>query len=210
MDQQAVHDAAAVDEQAGDASVSRADGALDLLAATSRHIALLAAWIAMCGSLFFSEVLGWVPCELCWYQRILMYPLAVILAVGILRRDRGLHLYVLPLSVLGAAVALYHHLLIKTSWFPPPRCTLGVPCNVDYLNRFGFITIPFLALIAFLIITLMMIAWALLQLPEGEPGDEDLAGAGAAPARWLDASRMAVPMIVVAVVLAFMLGSTFV
>lgn len=126
------------------------------LAPFSPHIALLAAWTALCGSLFFSQVLGWIPCTLCWYQRILMYPLAVIIAVGILRRDPALHLYVLPLSSLGACVSLYHYLLIKTHLFPPPPCTVGVPCTVDYLNWLGFINIPLLALTAFLIIASMM------------------------------------------------------
>src|SRR5690242_3379939 len=140
----------------------------DLLGATSRHIALLTAWIAMCGSLFFSEVIGWAPCELCWYQRILMYPLALILPVGILRRDPKLHLYVLPLSLLGAPLSLYHYLLIKTDLFTPPRCSSGIPCTVDYLDWFGFINIPFLALTAFVIISMMMAAWALLGLPDAD------------------------------------------
>ncbi|HMQ31246.1 MAG TPA: disulfide oxidoreductase [Chloroflexaceae bacterium] len=124
----------------------------------SRYIALLAACLATGGSLFFSEALGWVPCTLCWYQRILMYPLSLLLAVGLLRRDAGLPLLVLPLSVSGAGVSLYHYLLIKTDWFPPPPCRAGVPCTVDYIDLFGFINIPFLALTAFLIITLMMVA----------------------------------------------------
>lgn len=73
-----------------DSETSGSIDLLDRLGLVSRHIALLAAWIATCGSLFFSEVLGWVPCVLCWYQRILMYPLALLLAIGIVRRDRGL------------------------------------------------------------------------------------------------------------------------
>jgi disulfide bond formation protein DsbB len=126
----------------------------------SRYVALLAACLATGGSLFFSEALGWLPCTLCWYQRILMYPLSVLLAVGLLRRDAGLPLLVLPLSISGAGVSLYHYLLIKTNWFPPPPCRAGVPCTVDYIDIFGFINIPFLALTAFLIITLMMVvAW---------------------------------------------------
>lgn len=129
---------------------------LAIVIAISRHVALVTAWIAMSGSLFFSEVFGWPPCTLCWYQRILMYPLACILAIGIFRRDRGLYLYVLPLALFGACISLYHYLLIKTTWFPPPPCTNGIPCTVDYLNLFGFINIPFLALTAFLIISLMM------------------------------------------------------
>jgi disulfide bond formation protein DsbB len=126
----------------------------------SRYVALLAACLATGGSLFFSEVLGWLPCTLCWYQRIAMYPLSVLLAVGILRRDAGLPLLVLPLSVSGASISLYHYLLIKTDWFPPPPCRAGVPCTVDYIDLLGFINIPFLALTAFLIITLaMVVAW---------------------------------------------------
>jgi disulfide bond formation protein DsbB len=178
--------------------------ALDrVLSLASRHIALLAAWIAMCGSLFMSEVLGWQPCVLCWYQRILMYPLALILAIGIVRRDRAIHYYVLPFSLIGACISLYHYLLIKTDWFPPPPCTVGIPCTVDYLDWFGFINIPFLALVAFLIITLMMSAWALI-LPAPETDTR------AAPSARFDSARLAVGMIVVAVVVAFMLASTFV
>ena len=179
------------------------DRLLDTLGAASRHIALLAAWTAMCGSLFMSEVLGWLPCVMCWYQRILMYPLAIILAVGILRRDRGVHFYVLPFSLVGICVSLYHYLLIKTSWFPPPPCVAGIPCTVDYLDWFGFINVPFLALVAFLIISVMMSMWA---SQAGEPEAE----AQPAPAARFDSSRLAVGMIIVAVIVAFMVGSTFV
>jgi disulfide bond formation protein DsbB len=184
------------------------DASIDMLGAASRHIALFAAWTATCGSLFFSEVLGWRPCVLCWYQRILMYPLAILLAVGIARRDRGLHVYVLPFSLAGMCVSLYHYLLIRTDWFPPPPCASDVPCTVDYLNWLGFINIPFMALTAFVIITCMMVtlAWSappVLEEVADLPGD-------ARPAARLDNATMAAAMIVVAVVLAFLVGSTFV
>ncbi|HZB95404.1 MAG TPA: disulfide oxidoreductase [Herpetosiphonaceae bacterium] len=160
-------------EDAAEGDVGRM-GAVDRfflsLAPFSRYIALLAAWTALCGSLFFSQVIGWIPCTLCWYQRILMYPLAVIIAVGILRRDRALHLYVLPLSILGATVSLYHYLLIKTHLFPSPPCMVGVPCTVDYLNLLGFINIPLLALTAFLIIASMMA----LSLAAPTPVEEEM------------------------------------
>ncbi len=198
-------------------NVSRTDSFVDLLGATSRHIALLAAWIAMSGSLFFSEVLGWIPCLLCWYQRILMYPLAIILAVGIFRRDPKIHWYVLPFSVVGAGVSLYHYLLIKTDWFPPPPCTEGVSCSVDYIDWLGFINIPLMALTAFLIITCMMVVWATIQPTEEEIILDDLAEESAdadeyqtPPTAWFDGSRLATVMIIVSVVLAFVLGSTFV
>jgi disulfide bond formation protein DsbB len=187
------------------------DDVVDTLGATSRHVALLAAWIAMCGSLFFSEVLGWQPCLLCWYQRILMYPLAILLAIGIIRRDRGLHIYVLPFSIAGIGVSLYHYLLIKTDWLPPPPCTVGVPCTVDYLDWLGFINIPFLALTAFLIITCMMLTFAWLQ-PVAATDTEALndGETGTAIPVSLDTGYLAVVMIIVSVILAFMLGSTFV
>ncbi len=181
---------------------------LAMLGAVSNHVALLTAWIAMSGSLFFSEVLGWPPCVLCWYQRILMYPLTLILAVGILRRDQSMYLYVLPFSLLGALTSLYHYLLTKTTWFPPPPCTVGVSCTVDYLNWFGFINIPFLALTAFLIITLMMILSILATSDDAAFAEElDDAAPASVPAlaRGLDISAMAVGVIIVGVVSSFVL-----
>ena len=71
-------------------------------------IALAAAWTATLGSLYLSEILKFVPCTLCWYQRILMYPLAIILLVGLLRRDKGVFLYALPFSIMGIGVSTYH------------------------------------------------------------------------------------------------------
>lgn len=133
---------------------------------SSLYVALLAAWIAMLGSLYFSEVAHYVPCVLCWYQRILMYPLTIVLAIGLLRRDENLPWLVLPFSVLGIGVSTYHVLLEKTDWFSSAAtCQVGVPCTVLWINWFGFITIPFLALIAFLIITVMSI----VALQAGEP-----------------------------------------
>jgi len=123
---------------------------------SSLYIALLAAWIAMLGSLFFSEVMGYIPCTLCWYQRIIMYPLTAIIAVGILRRDTGLPIYILPFSVLGIVVSSYHYLLQKTDLFGGvSACQEGIPCSTMWFNWFGFVTIPFLALLAFLTITMM-------------------------------------------------------
>jgi disulfide bond formation protein DsbB len=158
-------------------------GAIGLITAACRHVALLAALLAMGGSLFFSEVLGWLPCQLCWYQRILMYPLTLLLLVGILRRDRSLHFYVLPLSLAGMAVSLYHYLEVMKLIEPSP-CVGAVPCSIDYLTGIltgplGFIKIPFLALVAFTIISIMMGNFALA-------GDEALPTSprGESLARW--------------------------
>ena len=145
---------------------------LSRIGAYSRYVALLAAWIASCGSLYMSEALGWVPCLLCWYQRILMYPLALITAVGILTNDRRMHRYLLVLSAPGMLMSLYHYLYQKTDFVRtllPTSCVIGVPCSADYLNWLGgVVTIPFLALIAFIVITLSAIASRLADEPEGE------------------------------------------
>lgn len=122
------------------------------------YIAFLQALVATLGSLYTSEIAQLVPCLLCWYQRILMYPLVLILAVGIYRRDKGLPYYVLPLSVLGFFIALYHYLLqrgvIPESIIP---CSLGISCASRLVEWYGFITIPFLSLIAFAVISLCML-----------------------------------------------------
>lgn len=158
---------------------------------SSLYIALLAAWIAMLGSLYFSEVAHYIPCTLCWYQRILMYPQTLILAIGLLRRDENTPLLVLPFSLLGIFVSTYHVLLEKTDWFSgAATCQVGVPCTVIWINWFGFLTIPFLALIAFLVITIM----AIIARQAGEP----------APAEE-EPGRVWVPVfaVIAAVVLAF-------
>lgn len=137
------------------------------------HLALLAAWIATVGSLYFSEQMHFVPCRLCWFQRIFMYPLAVILPIGILRRDRGVTLYVLPLTLIGAAIALYHRLVQAGVLDESAACQVAVPCSGRYINWLGFITIPTLALTAFLIIALgasaVFRAWRSGRLRDADP-----------------------------------------
>lgn len=123
---------------------------------------LLFAWItaiiAMGGSLFFSERMGFIPCVLCWYQRILMYPLVLFLGIAFYRNDRSIYKYVLPVSALGILVSGTHYALQKIpSMQEFSVCTSGVPCSGQYINLLGFITIPFLALLAFTIITIMML-----------------------------------------------------
>lgn len=126
----------------------------------SLHLAWIVALISMFGSLYFSEIQHLPPCSLCWYQRILMYPLVVILAIGMLRRDTKLHQYVLPFSIGGTAVALYHNLLyykILPEGVQP--CSLGVSCTSVQLQWFGLITIPMLSLAAFAVISVCVLAY---------------------------------------------------
>ncbi|MCM3568256.1 disulfide oxidoreductase [Neobacillus mesonae] len=121
----------------------------------------IAAIIATLGSLYFSEVMHFVPCTLCWYQRIFMYPLAIILGIAVYRNDTGISKYVLPISVIGLLISGYHTLLQKIPAMKQfEMCTSGVPCSQDYLNWFGFITIPLLAFVAFAIITVCMVILA--------------------------------------------------
>jgi disulfide bond formation protein DsbB len=122
------------------------------------YLAWLVAIAATVGSLYFSEIRLFVPCTLCWWQRIFMYPLVVVLGVATFRQDGQVWRTTLPLSVIGLATATYHYLLQKVPAIAPPAsCALGVPCNVQYINWFGFVTIPFLALVAFALITVAMV-----------------------------------------------------
>lgn len=134
------------------------------------YMAMIAAWIATCGSLFMSEAIGWIPCQWCWYQRILMYPIAVILPIGLLRRDRNVAVYSLMLSIIGICASTYHILLQKVPWFARfETCVIGVPCSADYLNWLGFITIPMLAWVAFAAI----IIGSLMALRANRSSDEN-------------------------------------
>ena len=127
------------------------------------YFALLAAWVATCGSLYMSEVLAWEPCHWCWNQRIAMYPLAALLALGLIKKDRNLPHYALLLAVPGACASVYHILLQKVPYFKAlETCAQANPCSGDYLIRLGipFVTIPMLALTAFVIVIVMsLLAW---------------------------------------------------
>ena len=118
---------------------------------------LFTAWaasmIALFGSLYFSEIRQYEPCELCWYQRILMYPLAIILGIAVVKKDNRISFYSMVLSAIGTCISLYHYSLQKISFIANNAPSCGrIPCTGQYINWFGFITIPFLALIAFIII----------------------------------------------------------
>ena len=122
------------------------------------YLAWLIALAGLVGSLFFSEVMSLPPCVLCWYQRIAAYPLVVIIAVGILLRDVRMKYYALPLSVIGLMIAVYHNLLyygvIQEPLMP---CTEGVPCTLQQIEWLGFITIPFMSLVSFAVISLLLL-----------------------------------------------------
>lgn len=129
------------------------------------YLVFMISLVAMLGSLYFSEIVGFMPCELCWYQRIAMYPIVLISLVGIITKDDFLPNYVLPLSIIGMGISIYHYSLQLGLIGDPNSCT-GVSCSARYINYAGFITIPFLALTAFILITIVMglAKWGTKQL----------------------------------------------
>src|SRR5690625_6330489 len=111
------------------------------------------ALIATLGSLFYSEVMGFTPCELCWVQRIFMYPLVMIYGVAAFKKDLSIALPGLFLSGIGMFISAYHYLLQKLPLLEAVGASFViVSCDTEYVNYFGFITIPFLAGTAFIVI----------------------------------------------------------
>lgn len=131
---------------------------------------LFAAWLvaaaATAGSLFFSSVLELTPCVLCWYQRIFLFPLVVILARGLFPLDRGAVRYALPLAALGWLVAVYHN-LVYAGVIPETLqpCTRGVSCSERNSELFGWVSIPLLSLLAFTAILGLLVAGRRRRIP---------------------------------------------
>jgi disulfide bond formation protein DsbB len=114
---------------------------------------LIIALAGMIGSLYFSEVMGLVPCLLCWYQRVAMYPLVVIFAAGLLKKSNEAWDYAVALIIVGLLIGIYQFLLVQGLIAEPiATCSLGVPCSKVDWSIFGFITIPFLSLLAWLVL----------------------------------------------------------
>lgn len=119
--------------------------------------------VATFGSLYFSEVRGYEPCTLCWYQRILMYPIVLISGVALFQKNARIALTLAVFSIVGGSISLYHYGIQKLSFLSDSAPVCGnVSCTGQYINYLGFITIPFLALTAFLIIfiiSLFIMKW---------------------------------------------------
>lgn len=114
---------------------------------------------ATLGSLFFSEIMHFIPCSMCWYQRIFMYPLVLIFLVNLLYPDDKVFKYAIILVIVGLVFSIYHNLLmfdiIPESIVP---CVSGVPCSTEYINWFGFITIPLLSFIAYFMLFILLVS----------------------------------------------------
>ena len=145
---------------------ARARGWLRDLRATLAGTELWMAWavalVATAGSLFFSEYSDFVPCRLCWFQRIAMYPLAAILLVAALRRDfRAGPLYALAFPVVGAAFSIWHVYIEINPDAETASCRVGAPCSVKWIDELGYVTLPVMALTAFAaILALLLLARA--------------------------------------------------
>lgn len=140
------------------------------MAENGLHLSWAIALVATLGSLYFSEIKGFLPCKLCWYQRILMYPQVFLLGMASVRRQTSIYLYVLPMTLLGACISLYHYLMEKTELFQSSSFSCGiVPCDLEYINWFGFVTIPFLALTAFILISAIhLVLWRIDKSEQGK------------------------------------------
>ena len=116
-------------------------------------LVVLVAGIATLGSLFFSEIADFTPCKLCWFQRIFMYPLAIVAPLMALARDHRAARYLLPLPVLGAAVSVYHILIERGIVEQARTCLISAPggCATKWIEEFGYVTIPTLALTGFVL-----------------------------------------------------------
>ena len=118
--------------------------------------AFVVASIATGGSLFYSQVAGFIPCEFCWFQRVLMYPLSILTLLLAARADNRAARYLIPLPVVGAGTSIYHMLIERDVIKEPKACSINLPggCGVNWIvnHSFGYLTIPTLALTAFLLL----------------------------------------------------------
>lgn len=121
--------------------------------------------VATLGSLFYSEILGYSPCKLCWYQRILMYPQVLFFGIALFKKDRSILNYVLPLSVIGFFVAGFHYFLqmSKNISFSCEVVGYSAACSEKFLLHLGYITIPMMAFTAFA----LLILFQFIQLKGG-------------------------------------------
>jgi len=163
---------------------STKDAVWETLGPSALWLAFLVALTATLGSLYLSEVAHFVPCKLCWYQRIAMYPLVPILAIAAWKRDFSVVRYVVPLAVIGAAISIYHYQLERFPSQASVSCSADAPCTVVWIWKFHFVSIPLMALSGFaLIVALVLVARSSARLDTDEDGATlaEHSGATAAP-----------------------------
>ncbi len=134
----------------------RGPSAGDLLGDKALWLAWLVAFVATAGSLIYSEVIHFVPCRLCWFQRIAMYPMAVILLIGAIRREVQIKFYALPLALAGLATSVYHYVVQRVPGVGGSSCNPDSPCSAIFVEMFDFVTIPFMAGCGFILIAVLL------------------------------------------------------
>jgi len=154
---------------------ARPDSALESLRIALGDLSLWMAWlvaaVTMAGSLYFSIGAHYLPCELCWYQRICVYPLTAILLVAALRRDRGVWMYAGIPALVGVIIAAYH---TQLQAFPEQKtfCDMANPCTNRFVWEFGFVSLPLMNLVALLFIITMLVVAATTR-PRPDDADAD-------------------------------------
>lgn len=148
-------------------------------------LAATVAVVATAGSLYLSEGAHFPPCRLCWYQRIAMYSLAVVLIVAALRRDAAVRWYALPLAIGGLAISLWH-LAVEHLGVGEGACEVTNPCSIRWVEHFGFVTIPFMAACGFVAIAVFVAVADPGALEAGDAPPESLEHPG--PARTMERS----------------------
>ena len=145
-------------------------GKLRQLALDLNGFAVILAWMVaatcMVGSLYFSEAANYEPCKLCWYQRVCMYSIAIVLLVALIRRTRDIAPYVITLACIGTVISIYHYLV---EWYPTLEsdvCSLTVPCTTVWFRRAGFVSLPFMALTGFVTILSLLVAPRVAGIPQ--------------------------------------------
>ena len=126
------------------------------LAPLALAVPALVTLVSMLGSLYFSEVVNYRPCVLCWYQRIAMYSLAIILVVAAVRRDKSVAPYAMVLAGIGAVISTYHWLLERWPAIDTGSCSADAPCSVPYFEVFGFVSLAFMAFCAFVTVLVFL------------------------------------------------------
>lgn len=142
----------------GVAVVRRRD-LLEQLRSSALALAWAVATTSTAGSLYLSEVAGYEPCRLCWYQRFAMYPMVLILGYAIYRRSRSAAWTSMVLSGIGIGIAGYHVALQRIPDIGDGSCSVDVPCTGIYVEELGFITIPTMALVGFVTIGVLLAVW---------------------------------------------------
>ncbi|MBS72214.1 MAG: hypothetical protein CMO20_04595 [Thermoplasmata archaeon] len=130
------------------------------------------ALFSMMASLYLSEIVHFIPCKLCWYQRIIMYPLAFLLLFAGFRSDYGIRIYGLAMAGFGAFISIYHYQLQLNPDQHSPFCSAFESCTVQYLNVFDFMSIPFMALMGFVLIFALLL-FANDSIPQSESNEEE-------------------------------------